>query len=45
MDALTLVTYEQVELEIRLVDVQDFKKITHHVRGIYGIYLNLINEN
>ena len=24
------------------VEVQDFSKITHHIRGIYGIYLKLI---
>ena len=26
----------------QLVDVQDFKKITHHFRRIYRIYPNLI---
>ena len=24
------------------VEVQDFRKITHHIRGIYGIYLKLL---
>ena len=25
-----------------LIQVQDFRKMTHHFRGIYGIYLELI---
>jgi hypothetical protein len=33
-----LVTYEPVE-------VQDYMKITHHFRGIYRTYTNLIMEN
>ena len=26
-------------------EVQDFRKITHQLRGIYGIYFELIKEN
>jgi hypothetical protein len=40
-----LVTYEPVEFEILPVEVQDYKKLTDHLRGIYKIYLNLIKEN
>jgi hypothetical protein len=28
-----------------LVEVQDYKKITDHFRGIYTIYSNFIKEN
>ena len=37
-----LVTDEPVEFEKQLVKVQDFRNITDHFRGIYGIYLKLI---
>ena len=40
-----LVTDEPVEFDKQLVDVQDCRKITHHIRGIYSIYPNLIKEN
>ena len=33
-----LVTYELVEFEIEPVEVQDFKKIVDHLKGIYRIY-------
>jgi hypothetical protein len=36
-----LVTDEPVEFEKQPVEIQDFGKITHHFRGIYGIYLKL----
>jgi hypothetical protein len=39
-----LVTNEPVEFEKKLVDVQDFKKITDHFRGFYKINPNLIKE-
>jgi hypothetical protein len=34
-----LVTNEPVEFEKQLVAVGDFRRITHHFRGIYSIYL------
>ena len=37
-----LVTDEPVEFEKEPVEVQDFKRITDHFRGIYGMYLKLI---
>ena len=37
-----LVTHELVEFEKSLVEVhRDFKRITDHSRGIYGIYLQM----
>ena len=33
-----LVTNEPVEFEKSSVEVQDYKKITNHFRGIYRIY-------
>jgi hypothetical protein len=41
---LPLVTYEPVEFEEYPVEVQDFKNITDHLRGIYRIYLQFIKE-
>ena len=41
-----LVTDELVEFEKKPVEVQGFRNITNHFRGIYGIlYLNLIYKN
>ena len=40
-----LVTYEPVEFEKQPVEVQDWRKITDHFRGIYRIYPNFIEEN
>ena len=40
-----LVTNEPVEFEKQPVKVQDYRKITNHLRGIYGIYPNLVKEN
>ena len=40
-----LVTDEPVEFEKQPVEVQDFRKITDHLRGIYTIYLKLIKKN
>ena len=40
-----LVTNELVEFEKSPVEVQDFKKITNHSRGIYWTYLWLMKEN
>ena len=40
-----LVTDELVEFEKQPVEVQDCRKFTDHVRGIYRIYFNLIKEN
>ena len=37
-----LVTDELVEFEKQLVEVQNFKRIIDHFRGIYGIYVKLI---
>ena len=37
-----LVTNEPVEFKEQPVEVQDFKRITNHFRGIYGIYLTSI---
>ena len=37
-----LVTNEPVEFEKQPVEVQDFRRITDHFRGIHGIYLKLI---
>ena len=34
-----LVADEPDEFEIKLVEVQDFKRSTDHFRGIYRIYL------
>ena len=36
-----LVTDEPVEFEKKPAEVQDFRRITDHFRGIYGIYLKL----
>ena len=36
---------EPVEFEKQPVEVQDWRKITDHFRGIYRIYPNFINEN
>ena len=41
----SVVTDELVEFEKQLVEVQDFRKITHHFREIYGIYSKLIKKN
>ena len=41
-----LLTNEPLEFEKKnMVGVQDFIKITNHLRGLYGIHLNLIKEN
>ena len=41
-----LVTDEPVEVEIKLIEVEDYTKFTDHFRGIYRIiYPNLIKEN
>ena len=40
-----LVTDEPIEFENQPIEVQDFKKITHHFRGIYGIYFKLLTKN
>ena len=40
-----LVTNELVEFEILPVKLQDCRKITDHLRGIYRIYPNLIKKN
>ena len=37
-------TDKSVELEEQPADVPDFQKITHHLRGIHGIYLQLMKE-
>ena len=34
----------QIELQKEPVEVQDFRKLTDHFRGIYRIYLNLIKK-
>ena len=39
------VTDEPVEFEKRPVEGQDFRRITHHSRGIYGRCLKSIEEN
>jgi hypothetical protein len=39
-----LVTDELVEFEKELIEIQDFRKIIDHFRGIYGLYLNLMKE-
>ena len=36
-----LVTNEPVEFEEQPVEVQDWRKITNYIRGIYRIYPNL----
>ena len=36
---------EQTASYIWTIKVQDFKKITHHSRGMYGIYLKQIKSN
>ena len=40
-----LITEEPVEFENKPVDVQDCRKITHHSRGIHGIFLKHIDKN
>ena len=40
-----LITEELVEFEKQLVEVQDYRKINDHFRGIYRIYPNLSHEN
>ena len=40
-----LVTDKPVEFEMKLIEVQDCRKITNHFRGIHRIYPNLIKEN
>ena len=40
-----LVTDEPVEFEKEPVEVQDFRKITHHFRRIYIIYPQINIEN
>ena len=40
-----LVTDELVKFEKEPVEVQDFCKITDHLRGIYGVHLKLIKKN
>ena len=39
-----LVTYEPVEFETQPVQMQDFKKITDPLRGLYRIFLELIRR-
>ena len=40
-----LVTYEPYEFEKQLVEAQNFKKFTSHLREIYEIYLKPMKEN
>ena len=40
-----LVTDEPVEFEKYVVEVQDCRKITNHLKGIHGIYPKIIKEN
>ena len=40
-----LVTDELVKFEKEPVEVQDFCKMTDHLRGIYGVHLKLIKKN
>jgi hypothetical protein len=40
----SLVADEPVEFEKQPVEVQEFKRIARHFRGIYGIYLKLIKK-
>jgi hypothetical protein len=40
-----LVTDELVKFEKEPVELQDFREITDHVRGFYGIHPTLINKN
>ena len=44
MENRSLVTDEPVKFERYPVEVQDFSKTTHHFRGIYGTYLELLRE-
>jgi hypothetical protein len=39
-----LITYEPVEFEKLLVEIQDYMKITNRFRGLYRIYPNLIKK-
>jgi hypothetical protein len=41
----TVVTNEPVELEKELVQVQDFRGITHDFRGIHELYLKVVKKN
>jgi hypothetical protein len=41
----TLVADEPIEVEKITLEVQDFRKIIDHVRGIYRIHLKLIEKN
>jgi hypothetical protein len=40
-----LVTGEPVEFEKSQVEVQDFRKTTHHFRGICGTYRKSMKKN
>ena len=40
-----LVTNKPVEFKKELVEVEDWRKITDHFRGIYRMYPNLMKEN
>jgi hypothetical protein len=40
-----LVTNEPVELEKQPVEVQDYRKNTHHFKGMYGITLKLVKKS
>ena len=40
----TLITDEPVEFEKYLVQEQDFRKLTNHLGGIYGIYLKWMKK-
>ena len=40
-----LVTDKPAEFEKQAVEVQDFRRITHHFTGIYRIYLKSIRKN
>ena len=40
-----LVTDEPVEFEKKPVEVQGFKRTTHHSRGVYGTYPNSTKED
>ena len=40
-----LVTNEPIEFDKLAVEVQGYRKITDHIKGIYRIYPNLVKEN
>ena len=40
-----IVIDEPVEFEKYSIEVQDFNKITHHLKGIYRMYLKSMKKN